>query len=95
VGLSLDAPIWSACTFSNNRDRLLASDVAAAFCDEVVGQARAAGLLSDEHFTVDSTQLEAWASLKSFQRTDAERQTPDDRSYPKGNCPPTSFGAHR
>jgi len=95
VGLSLDAPIWSACTFSNNRDRLLASDVAAAFFDEVVGQARAAGLLSDEHFTVDSTQLEAWASLKSFQRTDVERQTPDDRSYPTGNCPPTSFGAHR
>lgn len=78
VGLSLDAPIWSASTFSKNRDRLLASDVAAAFFDEVVAQARAAGLLSDEHFTVDSTQLEAWASLKSFQRTDAERQPPPD-----------------
>lgn len=82
VGLSLDAPIWSASTFSKNRDRLLASDVAAAFFDEVVGQARSAGLLSDEHFTVDSTQLEAWASLKSFQRTDAERQPPDDPGNP-------------
>jgi transposase len=78
VGLSLDAPIWSASTFSKNRDRLLASDVAAAFFDEVVGQARTAGLLSDEHFTVDSTQLEAWASLKSFQRPDATRQPPPD-----------------
>jgi transposase len=78
VGLSLDAPIWSPTTFSKNRERLLASDVAAAFFDEVVSQARAAGLLSDEHFTVDSTQLEAWASLKSFQRTDAERQPPPD-----------------
>lgn len=78
VGLSLDAPIWSASTFSKNRDRLLASDIAGAFFDAVVGQARAAGLLSDEHFTVDSTQLEAWASLKSFQRTDAERQPPPD-----------------
>src|SRR4051812_41512147 len=78
VGLSLDAPIWSPTTFSKNRERLLASDVAGAFFDEVVSQARAAGLLSDEHFTVDSTQLEAWASLKSFQRTDAERQPPPD-----------------
>jgi transposase len=78
VGLSLDAPIWSATTFSKNRDRLLASDVAGAFFDEVVAQARTAGLLSDEHFTVDSTQLEAWASLKSFQRPDAERQPPPD-----------------
>jgi len=85
VGLSLDAPIWSASTFSKNRDRLLASDVAAAFFDEVVGQARAAGLLSDEHFTVDSTQLEGWASLKSFQRTDTPPPPPDDPGNPTVN----------
>ena len=48
------------------RDRLLSGDVAAAFFDAVQAHARAAGLLSDEHFTVDGTQLEAWASLKSF-----------------------------
>jgi transposase len=85
VGLSLDAPIWSASTFSKNRDRLLASDVAGAFFDEVVRQARAAGLLSDEHFTVDSTQLEAWASLKSFQRTDTPPPPPDDPGNPTVN----------
>lgn len=72
VGLSLDSLIWSASTFSKNRDRLLASDVAAACFAELAGQARAAGQQSNEHFTVDSTQLEAWASLKRFQRADAE-----------------------
>jgi transposase len=53
VGLNMDDPIWSPTTFSKNRDRLLASDIAGAFFDAVLGQARAAGLLSDEHFTVD------------------------------------------
>ena len=66
----MDDPIWSPTTFSKNRDRLLAQDVAGAFFDGVLAQARAAGLLSDEHFTVDGTLLEAWASLKSFRRKD-------------------------
>src|SRR5438046_8588521 len=66
VGLSMDDPIWSPTTFSKNRDRLLEGDIAAAFFDAVVGQARDAGLLSDEHFTVDGTLLEAWAGLRSF-----------------------------
>lgn len=66
VGLGMDEPIWSPTTFSKDRERLLSHDVAAAFFDAVVSEARAAGLMSDEHFTVDSTQLEAWASLKSF-----------------------------
>jgi transposase len=78
VGLSMDDPIWSPTTFSKNRDRLLASDIAAAFFDGVLAQARAAGLLSDEHFTVDGTLLEAWASLKSFRRTDDEPPSPPD-----------------
>ena len=78
VGLSMDDPIWSPTTFSKNRDRLLASDVAGAFFDAVLEQARAAGLLSDEHFTVDGTLLEAWASLKSFRRKDEEPQRPPD-----------------
>ncbi len=72
VGLGMDDPIWSPTTFSKNRDRLLESDIAAAFFDEVLAQARAAGLLSDEHFTVDGTLLEAWASLKSFRRKSQE-----------------------
>ena len=78
VGLSLDDPIWSPTTFSKNRDRLLASDIASAFFDAVRRQADEAGLLSDEHFTVDGTLLEAWASLKSFRRKDAARTAPPD-----------------
>jgi transposase len=78
IGLSLDEPVWVPTTFTKNRDRLLAGDVAAAFFDAVVDQARAADLLSDEHFTVDGTQLEAWASLKSFTRRDAGPSDPPD-----------------
>lgn len=78
VGLGLDEPIWAPPTFSKNRDRLLEGDVAAAFFDVVRNQAAAADLLSDEHFTVDGTPLEAWASLKSFQRRDARASDPPD-----------------
>jgi transposase len=78
VGLSMDEPVWHATTFTKNRDRLLDGDVAARFFDAVLGQARAAGLLSDEHFTVDATQLEAWASLKSFRARDAAPSDPPD-----------------
>jgi transposase len=78
VGLSMDDAIWSPTTFSKNRDRLLESDIAAAFFDGVLAQARAAGLLSDEHFTVDGTLLEAWASLKSFRRKDEGLTLPPD-----------------
>jgi len=78
VGLGMDDEIWSPTTFSKNRDRLLQGDVAAAFFDAVVGQARQAGLLSDEHFTVDGTLLEAWASLKSFRRKDGDPTAPPD-----------------
>src|SRR6267378_4639564 len=78
IGLSMDEPIWSPTTFSKNRDRLLKADVASAFFDAVVDHAREAGLMSDEHFTVDGTVLEAWASLKSFQRQDAGPTPPPD-----------------
>jgi transposase len=86
VGLGMDDEIWSPTTFSKNRDRLLQHDVAAAFFDAVVGQARTADLLSDEHFTVDGTLLDAWASLKSF-KTKAEVPTPppDDPGNPTVN----------
>lgn len=83
VGLSLDEAIWSPTTFSKNRDRLLRGDVASAFFDAVVAQARAAGLLSDEHFTVDGTLLEAWASLKSFQRADRAGDAPPPPDDPR------------
>jgi transposase len=86
VGLNMDDPIWSPTTFSKNRDRLLASDIATAFFDGVLTQARAAGLLSDEHFTVDGTLLEAWASLKSFRRKDEPpTPPPDDPGNPTVN----------
>jgi transposase len=86
VGLGMDDPIWSPTTFSKNRDRLLESDIAAAFFDGVLAHARAAGLLSDEHFTVDGTLLEAWASLKSFRRNDeGPAPPPDDPGNPTVN----------
>jgi len=86
VGLGMDDAIWSPTTFSKNRDRLLDSDIASAFFDAVLAQARAAGLLSDEHFTVDGTLLEAWASLKSFRRKDEGPQPPlDDPGNPTVN----------
>jgi transposase len=84
VGLGMDEEIWSPTTFSKNRDRLLEGDVAAAFFDAVVDQARHAGLLSDEHFTVDGTLLEAWASLKSFRPKEAgPTDPPDDPGNPR------------
>jgi transposase len=86
VGLNMDDAVWHPTTFTKNRDRLLAGEVAAAFFDAVRAQTRTAGLLSDEHFTVDGTQLEAWASLKSFQRVDAAPgEPPDDPGNPTVN----------
>jgi len=85
VGLSMDDPVWDATTFTKNRDRLLAGDVAEAFFQEVMAEARAAGLLSDEHFTVDGTLLEAWASQKSFRRRDTPPDVPDDPGNPTVN----------
>lgn len=64
--LSLDDPVWDVTVYTKNRDRLLRSDVAQAFFERVASQARASGLLSDEHFTVDGTLIEAWAGHKSF-----------------------------
>jgi transposase len=85
VGLGMDDPVWNATTFTKNRDRLLDGDVAAAFFEEVKREAQALGLLSDEHFTVDGTMLEAWASHKSFRRTDATGEPPDDPGNPTVN----------
>ena len=66
VGLAMDAPIWDVTVFTKNRERLLAGDVAARFLSAVMGQSRVKALLSDEHFSVDGTLIEAWASMKSF-----------------------------
>lgn len=72
VGLGMDDPVWVPTTFTKNRDRLLSGDIAQAFFDAVLLHADSARLLSDEHFTVDGTLLEAWASHKSFRRRDED-----------------------
>jgi transposase len=86
VGLNADDEVWNATTFTKNRDRLLEADVAQEFLARVVAQARAKGLTSDEHFTVDGTLLEAWASLKSFQpKAGKPSPPPDDPGNPTVN----------
>jgi transposase len=70
VGLSLDEPVWDPSSFSKNRDRLLAADIAMELLTKVIAMAEDQGLISKEHFTVDGTLLEAWASLKSFKPKD-------------------------
>ena len=86
VGLNLDEEVWDPTVFTKNRDRLLEADVAKQFLGQVVEQARAKGLTSDEHFTVDGTLLEAWASVKSFQRKDGKTPpSSDDPGNPTVN----------
>jgi transposase len=78
VGLTMDDPVWDATVFTKNRGRLLAGDVARGFLEQVLAEARAQHLLSNEHFSVDGTLIEAWASLKSFQRKGAAGGPPPD-----------------
>jgi transposase len=82
VGMNLDEEVWDVTVFTKNRDRLLEGDVAREFLCEVVKQAQEKNLTSDEHFTVDGTLIEAWASLKSFQRKDQKNTPPDDPGNP-------------
>jgi transposase len=78
VGLNLDDPVWDATVFTKNRDRLLEAEVAKEFLARVVGRAREKGWTSDEHFSVDGTLLEAWASAKSFQPKGKNSSPPPD-----------------
>jgi len=83
VGMNMDEGVWVPTVFSKNRDRLMAGDIAEKFFVLILDQARVAGLLSDEHFSVDGTLIEAWASQKSFQRKDKpEVPPPDDSGNP-------------
>lgn len=83
VGLNMDDPIWDVTVFTKNRDRLLAGDIAQAFFDAVLTQARQRQLLSEEHFTVDGTLLEAWAGQKSFKpKQGGPPAPPDDPGNP-------------
>jgi transposase len=77
VGLNMDDGVWDATVYSKNRERMLKADVAALFFQAVVEEARVADLLSDEHFSVDGTLIEAWASQKSFQRKDGDGKPGD------------------
>ena len=70
VGLGIDDPVWDATTFTKNRDRLLEGDIATQFLAAVLAQPKVKALLSNEHFSVDGTLLEAWASTKSFRPKD-------------------------
>jgi transposase len=70
VGLGVDDPVWDHSTFSKNRDRLLEGEIAAKFLAAVLAQPKVKQLLSSDHFSVDGTLIEAWASIKSFRRKD-------------------------
>lgn len=84
VGLDLDASVWDVTVFTKNRDRLLAGEVATAFFEQVLAQARAQRLLSDEHFTVDGPLIEAWAGQKSVTPKSGAppMPPPEDRGNP-------------
>jgi len=76
VGLSVDDPVWNHSTFSKNRDRLMQADIARALFEQVLAEARRRELASDEHFSVDGTLIEAWASMKSFRPRDGSDDPP-------------------
>ena len=76
VGLSMDDKVWDHSTFSKNRDRLMQFEVATAFFQAAKGLAERAGLMSKDHFTVDGTLIEAWASMKSFRPKNDQDQDP-------------------
>lgn len=78
VGLDMDDPVWDHSSFTKNRDRLLNETVARAFFGKVLGLAEWQGLVSSEHFTVDGTLIEAWASMKSFKAKDGSSKPPED-----------------
>jgi transposase len=76
VGLSMDAPVWDVTVFTKDRERLLAGDIACAFLQAILADPKIKPLLSAEHFSVDGTLIEAWASMKSFQPKDGSGEPP-------------------
>jgi len=78
VGLAPDDRVWDETVFSKNRDRLLEGEIAEHFFEAVLGEAQKRDLVSKDHFTVDGTLVEAWASLKSFQRKGSKKDPPSD-----------------
>jgi transposase len=94
VGLSIDDRVWDVTVFTKNRDRLLKGKVAEAFFAAVLAQARQRNLLSDEHFTVDGTLIEAWAGQKSFKRKDSKAADQPPKDDDPGN-PTVDFHGER
>jgi len=82
VGLSVDAEVWDVTVFTKNRERLIEGDIARKFMAEVLDQGSVKTLLSDDHFSVDGTLIEAWASMKSFRPKDGSGEPP----APGRNC---------
>src|SRR6202789_3638808 len=78
VGIGIDDAAWDHSVFSKNRDRLLAGDIAAKLLSAVLAQPRVKRLLSTDHFSVDGTLIEAWASIKSFRPKDGSDEPPAD-----------------
>ncbi len=78
VGLTMDDEVWDVTVYTKNRDRLLEGDIATAFFDKVLLIARSKDLISQQHFTVDGTLLEGWASLKSFKPKGEDKTPPPD-----------------
>jgi transposase len=76
VGLGVDEPVWVQTVFTKNRERLLEAEVAHKFLAELLNHKEVRGLLSDEHFSVDGTQIQAWASMKSFRAKDGSDEPP-------------------
>ena len=89
VGLKMDDPVWNHSVFSKNRDRLLNTEIAALFFASIRDQAAKKKLISDEHFTVDGTLLEAWASMKSFKPKGSDKNDPSDTG--SGKNPTVNF----
>jgi transposase len=87
VGIGVDDPVWDHSTFSKNRDRLLDGEIAAKFLTAVLAQPRVKRLLSSEHFSVDGTLIEAWASMKSFK----PKEPPERDGNSEGRNAPADF----
>ena len=83
VGLGMDDPVWDHSTFSKNRDRLLEGEIAAKFLAAVLAQPKVKRLLSTDHFTVDGTLIEAWASMKSFKPKAKDGDDPPPPASPR------------
>src|SRR3981189_2611574 len=92
VGLGVDDPFWDHSSFTKNRDRLLGGEIAAKFLAAVLAQPKVKRLLSTDHFSVDGTLIEAWASMKSFKPKEPDAGGTGDGG---GNAPPDFAGGER